>query len=516
MIDHRLEGSPSAKVGMWLAGLSVILLVLWQLTGSIAAGSFGPALLLGLAFAAFFAMGKIARDWRTGVYLFFAWLLFEDLVRKYTGNNMYVYFGKDALVGVTYVSFLAAWSRRDTLLFRPPFRYALALFFLLGLVQVFNPFSPSIFYGLLGLKLYFYYIPLMFVGYAMLRRESDLQRLLAVTMGMAGVIALIGIIQAIVGADFLNPHSGADIEGLSHVVRFTSTGIHVPRPASVFVSDGRFGQFLILAFILGMGAAGYHLLRRSRGGIITFPVVALLAVATIVSGQRGAFSWAAISALVLSGAMLWGAAPKFGEGFPLVRAIRRGFVFVALALALGVTIFPDVVGARWQLYRETLSPDSPEFEAGARAWDYPESELLKAFSDPDWVVGHGIGTSSLGSQYVTRIMDAPPTDIAVENGFGTLILEFGILGPILWLVWSLSLMFASLQVVLTLKGTWAFPVAFSILWLSFFLLFAMTWGGIGGFENFVLNAYFWLLVGVLFRLPELVSQRDLTSNKYSG
>ena len=123
------------------------------------------------------------------------------------------------------------------------------------------------------------------------------------------------------------------------------------------------------------------------------------------------------------------------------------------------------------------------------------------------MVGHGIGTSSLGAQYVTRIMEAPPTGIAVENGFGTMILEFGILGPILWLVWSLSLMLAALKVLLKLKGTWAFPVAFSISWFAFFLLFAITWGGIGGFENFVLNAYFWLLVGVLFRLPGLVNQR---------
>ena len=508
MIDRRIDISQNGKVWVVLAGLAVMLYVLWQLSNSIAAGSFRAPLLVGAAFAVFFLCGRIAGDWRSGVYFFFSWLLFEDLIRKYMGNNMFVYFGKDVLVGVTYVSFLAAWSRREAVLFRPPFRFALGLFFLLGLVQVFNPFSPSIFYGLLGLKLYFYYVPLMFVGYAMLRQEDDLRRLLTLTIGFAGVIALIGIIQSIVGVGFLNPHSGADIEGLSHVVRSTSTGILVARPTSVFVSDGRFAQFLILGFILGLGAAGYQLLRKSRGGIIAFPVVALLAVAAMVSGSRGAFSWAAISALVLSTGMLWGAPTRFGEGYLLLKAIRRGFIFVSLALALGVTLFPDVVGARWAFYRETLSPQSPRFEAGDRAWDYPEGELLKTFSDPDWVVGHGIGTSSLGGQYVTRIMEAPPTDLGVENGFGTMILEFGILGPILWLVWSLSLMFAALKVLLKLKGTWAFPVGLSISWFAFFLLFAMTWGSIGGFEDFVLNAYFWLLVGVLFRLPSLVSENS--------
>ena len=224
--------------------------------------------------------------------------------------------------------------------FRPPFRYALGLFFLLGLVQVFNPLSPSIFYGLLGLKLYFYYIPLMFVGYAMLRQEDDLRRLLTVSMGLAGVIALIGIIQSIVGVDFLNPHSGADIEELSHVVRFTSTGIHVARPTSVFVSDGRFGQYLILAFILGLGAAGYQLLRKSRGGIITFPAVALLAVAAMVSGSRGAFAWTAISALVLSAGMLWGAPTRIRGRLPLGQGDPSRFCLCGPGPGLGGDAFP--------------------------------------------------------------------------------------------------------------------------------------------------------------------------------
>lgn len=506
MIGHRVEISQNSKVWAVLTGLAVLVYVLGKLSASIAAGSFQTAFLVGALFIAFYVVGRIAGDWRNGVYCFFSWLLFEDLLRKYLGNNMYVYFGKDVLVGVTYVSFLAACARRDTGLFRPAFRFSLGAFFLLGLVQVFNPLSPSIFYGLLGLKLYFYYIPLMFIGYAMLRHEDDLHRFLAMTMGLAGVIALIGIIQAIAGVDFLNPHSGADIEELSHVVRFTSTGIQVPRPTSVFVSDGRFGQYLILAFILGLGTAGYQLLRKSRGAWITFPVVAILVVAAVVSGSRGAFVLTAISALVLSAGMLWGAPNWLREGTLLVKAIRRSLVFVALALALALMIFPNVVGARWALYRETLSPESPEFEAGDRAWDYPVSELLKAFADPDWVMGHGIGTASLGSQYVTRIVGVPATDLAVENGFGTMILELGVVGPILWLMWSLSLIFAASKVVRKLKGTWAFPVAASILWFAFDLLIVATWGGIGEFENFVLNAYFWLLVGVLFRLPDLVHQ----------
>ncbi len=463
-------------------------------------------LLLAAAFGAFFVAGRIAGDWRSGVYFFFVWVLFEDLIRKYMGNSMYIYFAKDVLAGVTYLALLVERTKRDTPLFRARFRYPLGLFVLLGLVQVFNPLSPSLFYGLLGLKLYFYYIPLMFVGYAMLRKEGDLRRFLVVNMLLAAVISLVGILQTIVGLDFLNPHGGADIEVLGHMVRYTPSGIAVMRPASVFVSDGRFSEYLILAFTLGVGTAGLLLLRSGRGRGTVFPAIGLVALATALSGSRSAFLFVVATAVVLSAGMVWGAPPRMGEGYRLVKAIRRSFVFVALTVTLAVILFPDTVGAHWAFYRETVMPDSENFEAGDRLLSYPLANFVKVFDDPNWVVGHGIGTASLGGQYVNRIMEVPLPDIGVENGYGNMILELGILGPILWLVWTASLVFAALKTALRLKGTWAFPVAISILWFAFILLFPFTWVGIVAYQNFVSNAYFWLLVGVLFRLPGLVKE----------
>jgi len=46
------------------------------------------------------------------VYFFLFWLLLEDFVRKYLGNNMAIYFVKDFLALVVLISFLAAYRRR--------------------------------------------------------------------------------------------------------------------------------------------------------------------------------------------------------------------------------------------------------------------------------------------------------------------------------------------------------------------------------------------------------------------
>src|SRR5207245_11229224 len=124
--------------------------------------------------------------------------------------NMYIYFGKDVLIGMTYLSFFLALQRRQAETFRPPFLFPLSLFFWLAVGQMFNPGSPSLLYGLLGLKLYFYYVPLMFVGYALIRSERDLHRLLVVNLVMAGVVGLVGVGRGVGGADFLNP------QGLAH------------------------------------------------------------------------------------------------------------------------------------------------------------------------------------------------------------------------------------------------------------------------------------------------------------
>src|SRR5260370_7762623 len=135
----------------------------------------------GLAFVALAFVGgaiviAILNNWRNCVYFFLTWLLFEDFARKYLGNNMAIYFAKDVLAAVVYLSFFLAYRRKQATSFRPPFLVPLLLFVWFGVLQVFNPASPSLIFGVLGLKLFFYYVPLLFVGYALLNSEEHFRR----------------------------------------------------------------------------------------------------------------------------------------------------------------------------------------------------------------------------------------------------------------------------------------------------------------------------------------------------
>lgn len=486
---------------------------IWLVRGWVLRGTFQYVILAILGLTVLGLAGLVLGNWRHGLYAFLGWLLFEDLIRKYMGNNMAIYFAKDALAGITYLAFLKAGVSEKRVKFRAPFLYPLGLFIGLGLVQVFNADSPHILYGLMGLKIYFYYIPLMFVGYAFLRDEEDLRRFLVFNMGIAAVIAAIAIAQSVFGLGFLNPMGGADIDELGHLTRMTHEGVLVSRPPSVFVSEGRCAWYMILAFILGLGAAGYMLLKTRRGRKVIFPALLLVSVAAMMSGSRGCASYVVISSLVLSAALLWGAPPRGIEAYRLFKAIRRSYMAVAFGLFLMLTIFPEAIGARWSFYTETLDPRSQYFEASNRAWDYPVHNLMLAFTDPEWPVGHGIGTSSLGTQYVARIVgaevDARIHRMSLEEGYANLIFELGILGPILWLFWTGILVYATWMAVLRVKGTPMFPLAICIWRFGFLLLFPFTYGGAAPYQNYVYNAYFWLLTGILFSLPRLSQQASL-------
>jgi hypothetical protein len=58
-------------------------------------------------------------------------------------------------------------------------------------------------------------------------------------------------------------------------------------------------------------------------------------------------------------------------------------------------------------------------------------------------------------------------------------------------------------VVRKLKESPWFPLGFMIFWYAFLLLFPLTFNGIAPYQDFVLNAFLWLLLGILFRLPTM-------------
>jgi hypothetical protein len=492
-----------------LIGVSLFVLALWLawiVGGKIVAQDMRSILYTVLMFAGCVVVVTVLRNWRTGFYLFLVWMLFEDLVRKFMGNNLELFFGKDVLLMFVYIALFVEIRRGREKTFRPPFLLFLGLFVWLGVIQVFNQNSPSILYGLLGFKVYFYYIPLLFVGYALVRNDVDLRKFLVVSAVLAGVISILGIIQAIVGNTFLNPAVLApELQDLGNLTKVTPLSNRtLSLPDSVFVSSGRFDEYIVWMFILTIGTAAYFLLHTPRHRRLIFGVAGILGVATLLSGSRSTVVGVSMSAIVLSAVFLWGAPWRWGQARRLVKAIRRTAIVTALALTALILVFPEDAGSRIAFYAETLDPRSAAYEGGTRSWDYPIQNLLLAFDQPNWLLGNGIGTASLGVQYVAKVLGTRPLNLGVEEGYGQLIVEMGIVAPFLWILWTGSVVYYSWKVTRRLRDTRLFPIAFAITWYAFMLLYVFTYSGLPAYQNFISNAYLWLLLGILFRLPDLL------------
>ncbi len=168
----------------------------------------------------------------------------------------------------------------------------------------------------------------------------------------------------------------------------------------------------------------------------------------------------------------------------MIKAIRRVFIVGALGLAAILLIFPEEAAPRIAFYMETLDPNSSAFEVGTRTWDYPMSGLISALNEPHWLAGNGIGTASLGGQYVAKILGKPQIPVWVEEGYGQMILEMGFSAPLLWILWTAALLVYGWRIVRRFRQTRFFPIAFAIFWYAFLLLYPFTYGGLARLPKF--------------------------------
>ncbi len=488
----------------WLTGVPVLAWLLgnWILEGDFRAQIADTIVVVGVVLAL-----VILSRWRLGLYLFLIWVVFEDFARKYLGNSVYSFFGKDVLVAIVYVAFFLRRGPRAEKLFRPRFWLPLLAFFVWATMEAFNLRTPSPIYGLLGLKLYFYYVPLMFIGYELVHTELELRRFLLVNLAVAGVVSLLGILQAIFGQQLLNPAVlDENLRELGDLNRTAPvSGLVFNRPTSVFVSDGRFAAYLILMFILGLGAIGYFIQKKWVSSKAVYLCFGLVFTATLLTGVRTALLFGCFSIAVMVPAMYWGQRLRKYQVRRILGTLRNLLLLGVAGVACLVIFFPSALASRWAFYTETLSLHGQGSELQWRVWGYPVSEFAKALSTSDALWGRGLGTTSLGTQYIVRFLHAPPPGINVENGWGQLLLEVGIPGFLLWLIWTSAVVLACWSVVKRLRNTPMFSLGFCILWYAIVVLFPLTYVGLTTYQDYIVAAFLWLLIGVLFRLPLLLT-----------
>src|SRR5262249_31317927 len=142
------------------------------------------------------------RYWQGAIFGVFVLLVFEGALRKWVfpWAQAQIYLVKDAILLAAYLGFILD-ARKTILLARGvgAIKAILILSFLFGALEVFNPNSPSILVGLMGLKTYFLYAPVAFIlPYAFKSREH-LFLLIRRYLVMAIPVAVLGFLQIMAG-----------------------------------------------------------------------------------------------------------------------------------------------------------------------------------------------------------------------------------------------------------------------------------------------------------------------------
>lgn len=450
-----------------------------------------PAALAAVAMFVAAAPLLITR-WRWAFIVFFIWLGIEDLIRKFAGNAIAVYFVKDLVFAIALVGFsLDSISRGSWRAAVGRVRGLFWALFVWGLIMCVPTGLQDVRLPLLGLRLNYLYVPLVAVGYVIAKKAVDFRRWILILSVVGAAVCSLGVVQSVVGTTFLAPSKPTPgLENLV-IVKKTASGDTVTRPSGPFVDAGRFSQAASLSFALSLAAL---VMTRGWARGVALGSTVVSAAGTFASGGR--------SAVVLGLAMVAVTliAPAFSDRRPNL-AKTASLVIAGVAIAgIMILIIPAVLSNRTTYYLESLDPRSPTNEWSHR-WVSYGADALHGIQ-VGGILGKGTGQASQGKGYLYGGTNYSSEGTgSVESGYGAVAWEWGVVGLLLWLAWAATWTLRAFSSVAEARGS---PIAAGGLVLAAYIavyLFGSFYSGIQSFQNYYTNAYFWFLFGVLFALP---------------
>lgn len=474
-------GPPVAAVGVAAAAL------LGLVVGS------GRALAATALLVLVAAMVTGLQDWRRAVYGLLLFLPFSGIpyLLLYPSVRPALVLKDLVFVLPAYAGFLAGRGERGRVEPGVIPAVLLALFALLVAIQVFNPALPNRLVGLIGAKVWLFYVPCCLLAYHLVETRADLARLLGVMSVAAIVPALIGVAEAVLvyagHPDLVYRWYGGAAESATQgFVQFNFVdGGSLRRIPSTFSFVAQY-----FGFAVSMVAVTYAwwrgFLARTRLAPVGAAIWLLLLLAGLLSGARAAFVFLPF---LMAVAVLLEAR---GLRLPV------GRLMVPSALLVGVTVVVLGAGAGTLL--------SHSFEVGF-------GELQKVFLDgfrngiASTLTGLGTGIDTNAARYAfdQTTQFTGPGGTWYESWYVKAYVELGLAGLVLVVAILGQVLVAGLRRHAALVDPGLRAVSASLLGLLVFILLYGLKGQVVDLDP--TNVYFWLVVGVLAKLP-LLDRRE--------
>ncbi len=381
--------------------------------------SIGTLLLLGV-FAGLMVIAWAYSNWRAAIKLAIVVALLEGGIRKWvfpSGQEL-VYFLKD---GILLGAYLRVFFGNE-----PEFRLThlklaaneiLILCVIIGLGAL-NPNFGSPIQGLFGLKMYFMYLPLVFIMPRLFRSEEEAVRQLTWFVWIAVPICLLGLAQWRAGPDSpLNVYANVSESGrgpagfgFGDKVRITGTFSYIA------------GHTTFLLFFTGLTLALLSDKKTKLPWFIVALIVPLLLGNALMNGARSLIMYIAV---IFSVFAFFGFTGQIGQGTKFRSILIAG---VAMGVIVVTYLFVD---AYFYLSQRFLRASDTVSER-ATSWHIKSLEYGIAGTG---VFGYGLGITFPASGSLAAALKLPPPKERpplMESEPGQIWMENGPLGFLSW------------------------------------------------------------------------------------
>jgi hypothetical protein len=254
------------------------LLTLVPVFGTAAKGAFLAVLVPLVIWAAF-------SDTERAVYVYLAWCWMDGTIRGVFDSAPVMIVARDIILGLVVIGWgLRRLQTRSIDPLRvPSISLLVTLFILNALVQVANPFSLGLVQSVAGLKLHFSAIPLLYVGFDVFRRPSQIRALFLFLTLATLVIGMVSLVQYAHGREWTWSHFPGTKTVISQNFNASS--------GSDLTADDSFKPPGTTSF--GGGTGGFV------GLVFPLPFALLLLSSRLTTGKSGKFGTAALAAILL-------------------------------------------------------------------------------------------------------------------------------------------------------------------------------------------------------------------------
>ncbi len=349
-----------------------------------------------------------------------------------------------------------------------------------GLLQVFNPLSPDVLVGLLGLKILFLYWPLAILAYAYVDSLDRARGLLKAIVFFSAPINLFGLYQFWQGPEFLISTFGPGFERATVMAHIEGIDLRdsFVRVIGTFPSSGQFSNFLLINNMLCFALMFSTTSKQERWIVSGCAVLSFLAM--IATGSRGGV------VILLLESVVFGVLCKSARG-ALVIGLLLG-----LSLDYGFGLMGEKVVARFESLRDMEM---------VRHRTVNTTSAMFADTVEKYPLGRGLGTASMASRHL--LGEDSSGWAMVENYPSKLQMETGIPG---------LLLFYLFLVVLSVRWRrqWLKPLEGPIFNLAsaltaYCLTQFITSGLFGSLDTPPQSVFLWALIGIAARLSVLSS-----------